>query len=479
MHIPDGRYVLNDVFFVKVTNGNPAWSNIVKVEVRNEGSNPNLSGAFMLDGFCFESALSINVSLIMQASVEAFKLFNFDGKSWNDVFELTPGESLQTLDFTLANGIQSRFLFGEKSFLGAVATENQGASCMRISVKLPPYVGDPCFSSVKVRIVPVVPKIKVWGILGQKSSILLSRQITVLPLATERNVSSWYNGEEQIPFSIAEGLNGFQLIYINIYPLIMDVDSDNSNCGALSRIMDVIDTNSFIQKAKVKPENPVQGNLATFQKIEFKGYATIYSNSSILFENAGNELILEYGDFRISNISRVVLFGADAILKMNDGSLSQGRGFYAKIRTRRLSISSNERVIGRSLLEFRNGSLRILDISSNHATVIGDLNMLVRRPAVNIEGDCNITKLYTYALLSKSIGIFGYDAKIEGNLAFKVIFGDTFTVVDNFAYRGKIISDYKKYSYDEMEPLKRSFPLLVIMGLFCLAIFMIIKSKES
>jgi hypothetical protein len=159
---------------------------------------------------------------------------------------------------------------------------------------------------------------------------------------------------------------------------------------------------------------------------------------------------------------------------VKNGSVSQGYGFYSNIHAVNLIINSGKE-IGKCLLELDNESLELIDIASYEIKIMGDSNVLMRQPTVRIEGNSNFSKLYTYALLSKSIGILGYDATLQGKLIFKTIYGDTSTVVNNFIYEGKISSDYKKYSYDELSPLKQSFHILIVMFLFYLAVFLLIR----
>jgi len=479
MHIPDGRYTLNGVFFVKATNRNASWSDIRRVEIRNEGSNPNVSGFFLIDNFGFESALSINVGLIAHGSFQAFRLLNFDGKSWNDVFELKPDVLLQTSNFTSMNGVSSRTLFGERPSLSAKMSREQNTYYVKIYIKLPPCTDDICFSSVKMMVVPTVQGFKVKGILNETSSILFPKEITTLPLVTDKTVISWYDGYGKVPFSITDNLNELRLVYINIYPLILDIISDSSNYEILSKVLDIGGASSFIQKAQTISENPVQGNLATFQKIEFKGDTTMFSRSSIIVESADSTLELEYDGIRISNILKIVFFQGNNTLKMKNGSISQGYGFYSNIRATNLTINSDKRILGKCLLELNNGSSQLIDIATYEIKIMGGSNVLMRQPTICIEGDSNFSKLYTYAILSKSIGILGYDATLQGKLIFKTIYGDTFTVVNNFIYEGKIISDYRKYNYDELSPLKQSFHILIVMFLFYLAVFLSIRLMEE
>ena len=103
----------------------------------------------------------------------------------------------------------------------------------------------------------------------------------------------------------------------------------------------------------------------------------------------------------------------------------------------------------------------------------------MKQPTVFIEGNCNFSKLYTYGFLSRSIMILGYDTTLQGKCIFKTIYGDVFTVINNFIYEGKIISDYKKYSYDELSPLKQSSHILFVMVLFYLVVLLSLKFKEG
>jgi hypothetical protein len=160
---------------------------------------------------------------------------------------------------------------------------------------------------------------------------------------------------------------------------------------------------------------------------------------------------------------------------MKEGHIYQGYGFYSNMYTTSLTISTDKITIGKCFLEFNNGSSKLIDINAHEIKIAGTSNVLMRQPTIDIEGNCSLSKLYTFALLYKSIGITGYDTKIQGKLILNIVYGDVFTVANNFIFYGKIISDYKKYNYDELYPLKQSLHVLIIICLLYLSTFVVNK----
>ena len=480
MRIPDGRYDLNEVSFVKATNGKPTWSNIVRVEIRNEGSNPNLSGTFLIDNFGFESALTINVNLITQASVKAFRLFNYNGTSWTSITELTSNETVSIPNFTLMNGMDSKIMFGERILLNVTMTKKPVFSTITISIRLPPYLGDIYSSSVKMKITPEIPRIKVSEILGPNGSLSLITEPYAIPLTTYKDVVSWYRGKEgATPFTISDNVDRLEIIYVNVYPLVTDTSFNKSNYEILGKILDILDTDHLFPKAQLKAENPVQGNLATFDKVDFEGCITIYSDSSVIIRSRDSTLTLRFNNNEMIGVSKIMFAEEKVTLKMRNGNLSGGEGFYSHIYSNELTANSNDTTIGVTLLEFDNGTVKIINVPAHEAKVTGDSVTVLRQPTIQAEGNVKFDKLYTYAFLSKALGILGYDASLQGKLNFKVIFGDTFTVANSFIYVGQITSTHEKYNYNELDALKQSFLMLVIICLLYLTIYTLREPATS
>jgi len=475
MRIPDGRYNLNGISFVKVTNGKPTWSNILKVEIRNEGSNPNLSGTFLIDNFGFDSAPTINFNIISSASVNTFNLFNHDGTNWRSVTELTSNKTVLVPSFTFMNGMNSTTIFGERTLLNVTMNKELAFSTIRISIRLPPYLGDKDLSSVKMKIIPEIQKIKVDKIFGPNGSLFLRAECYFVPFTAYNNVIYQYSGDEgTVPFSISETLNNFEKIYVNIYPLITDINYNKSNYEVLAKLVDLLDANHIFPKAQVNAENPVTGRLATFNKVDLEGYIIVHSDSLII-RARDRPLTLKFNEIELSNISKIVFVEEKVTLKLKNASISSGEDFYSHLYSKKLIVNSNDNIIGRTLLEFDNGTAKVIVLSTHEVDILGDLNAVLRQPAIQVEGTIKFNELYTYAILSKTIGILGDDAVLRGKLSFNVIYGDIFTVVNNFTYVGQINTSHENYYYDELKGISQSFPIFIIICLFYLTIYILKK----
>jgi len=469
MHTPDGRYNLNDVYFVKVTNGEPAWNNIRRIEIRNEGSNPNVAGTFLIDKFGFESAETINVTIATDASFHGFKLLNHNGTNWVNIAELTSNETISVSNYTLMSGLNSNAIFGRKSFLKINMTKNSDYSMSTISVKLPPYVSDTNFSSIQLKIIPIIPDVEVDEITGPNSSLQLNTKISVAPLETRNSVIAWYkNKEKSVPFAIKDDANEFKIIYVNIYPLTTSLVSDKSNYEPLGQIAHILNLNQLINKAQITAENPVRGNLATFSKIDFEGNITIHSTATVIIKKMNNTLTLTLPNITLTGLSKIIFIGDKIILNAKKGSLNNGMGFYSNIYSDNLIVISATGTAETIILEFNNGTKQTINEPIHNIRIDGNSVATLRQPTLQIDGKITFCNLYTYASLSY-LAIFGKGALLHGRLSFNVNFGDEFTVTTNFAYTGKLTTD--GYRYDELNVLYQSLPIFLVTGLLFIAAY--------
>lgn len=458
MHISDGRYNLNGVYFSKATTGKPTWSNIYRIEVRNEASNPNLSGTFLIDKFGFESAENINVTLTTDAS-------------------------LHSLNYTLMGGLNPTVIFGNRPFLKINMTKNSNSVISTISVKLPRFINNINFSSIHLKIIPMTSSVEVDEISGQNFSLQLNTKINIAPLESNNSVIAWYkNKEESIPFAINDDVNGLKIIYVNIYPLTSNLVSDKSNYKSIGQIVHILNLNQVIGETQIITKNPVNGNLATFSKVDFEGNTTIHSQATVIIRKMSSTVTLTLPKITITDLSKIVFVGDDIILNTRNGSLNNGIGFYSSIYSDNLMVNSAARIVGTIILEFGNGTRKIVNESIHNIRINGNSVATLRQPTVQIDGKVTFYNLYTYASLANLL-IFGKNATLEGKLAFDANFGDEFTVTSNFIYTGKINTN-KYISYDELNALYQSLPIFFVTGLlfitaYAYALLTIEKSEPT
>jgi hypothetical protein len=471
MRIPDGSYNLNDVSFTKFTNGEPTWNNICKIEIRNEGSNLNLAGKFLIDKFGFESAETINATITTSPSFYGFKLFNYNGANWVNIAELTSPESISIPNYTLMSGINSTMIFGDSSFLELNSIRKSGYSISTISVKLPPYVNDTSSSSVQLKIIPIVSDFEVDEIVGPNSSLHLNTKINVASLETPNTVIAWYkNNETLIPFAIEDNENDFKIIYVNIYPLTTNLISDKSNYELLGQVAQILNLNQIISEAQITAENPVRGNLAAFSKIDFEGSVTIHSPTAVIKKMSG-ALTLTLSNVTLTDLSKIVFIGDRIILDTKNGSLTNGMGFYSNIYSDNLGVTSATEKPATITLEFNDGTKQTIVTSTKNIHIDGDSVAILRQPKLDIDGKITFYNLYTYAQLS-DLRIFGSNATLKGRLSFDVNFGDEFTITTNFTYTGKIIAD--EYQYNELDVLCHSIPVILVSGIFVITVYALV-----
>jgi len=467
LRIPDGTYDLNGIQLGKATTGEPNWDNITHIDIKNEASNSNAKGTFMINHLGFESAKTINIT-IKSSNLGSFELSNYNGANWTKPSALVSNGTISLPNFTLSNGLSSKVLLGERSLFKATLIQNAQSSTISIAVRLPFFSNDENLSSVQLRIKPPTSEVKVDEIIGTGQPLRLNSSIYVAQLITAENVLSYYKGQNNsVPFIIDDSSDGFENIYVNVYPLINNLTNIANNYAQFSDLLDTSGKN-LLAKAKPVSVNPVQGKLGTFKNADFEGNIIMYSDSSAMIRSTNNltNLTLKYGGLSISGVSTVLFTEKNVTLIMNNCGVNGGEGFYSYISTNELVAKSANSTLGTALLLFNNGTSRIVKITSQEAQVLGGSVSVLRQPFIQVEGKNIFYNLYTYGDLSTDLGIFGVDTSFQGKVSFKVIYGDTFTVSNNFNYDGQVTYPHNSYSYNEIGVLVQSFPILLLM---CLA----------
>jgi len=361
-------------------------------------------------------------------------------------------------------------LFGEHSFLKIIMTEESDYSVSTISVKLPPHGNETNFSSIQLKIIPMISDVQINEISGSNSSFSLNANLDVTPLETHYNVIAWYTNDEEksIPFAIKGDENECKTIYINIFPLTTSLVSDKSNYESLGQMAHILNLNQLISEAQITAENPVRGNVATFSKIDFEGNATIHSPATVIIKKMNNTLTLTLSNITLTDLSKIVFIEDEIILNAKNGSLNNGMGFYSNIYSDNFIVTSAAGTAETIILEFNNGTKQTINEPIHNIYINGNSVATLRQPTLHIDGKITFHNLYTYASLS-ALRIFGKDATLDGKLSFDVNFGDEFTVTNNFVYTGKINTD--EYRYDALSVLYQSLPIFLVTGLFFIAAY--------
>ena len=85
--------------------------------------------------------------------------------------------------------------------------------------------------------------------------------------------------------------------------------------------------------------------------------------------------------------------------------------------------------------------------------------------------------MYTYHKLSRRIRVTGTDCKISGYITFESMYGDTYTVVKDFDYVGKVVLKAPLYSFNELRALIETFPYIAIIAV-CLVVLLTLSGWE-
>jgi hypothetical protein len=128
-----------------------------------------------------------------------------------------------------------------------------------------------------------------------------------------------------------------------------------------------------------------------------------------------------------------------------------------------LEAKSSSPQLGIALLLFSNNTSRVVNITSNNATVTGYSHSMLRQPTVHVNGNVAFDESYTYAELSSSLGVFGGSTSFQGDVSFSVSYGDTYTLTRDFTFDGQASYEQHEYTYDELAVLYQSLPILIVV----------------
>ncbi|MBN2259973.1 MAG: hypothetical protein JW702_05490 [Clostridiales bacterium] len=474
MQIPDGKYRLNEISFVKVTTGLPVWNNITKVRIRNEGSNPDLSGNFMLSRFGFESTIQINMTISAQ-TLNWFELFNYQNGKFLSLGKVDVNRPTFSSEFIFMDGINSTMIMGENGIINT-SLFGETESTVKICVNLPPYLGDAESNSIKLRFISErsdYDNVTINSIRGKDNLISLNTTLSVIPLITNNDVISWYSyGEKNIlPFTIADNKSGVEYFYINLYPLIINAQK-NEKLQNFSYVVKLSSIDTILPRSNSKFENPVEGNLIAFKEASFVGNTTITSSKSSVSITADNELItLNFNNNSMSKILRII-FPPTVTLNMHDCKLNDGSGFYSTFSTNQTLIYVDYGNLNKVIVEYSNGTKKIFNILSKEIQISGNSYVTLRQPKIYFEGEVEFDQLFTYAALAINPGILGYDTNFQGELSLEVNYGDRFTVANDFNHEGIFEGSFVKYKYNEIGVLIQYFPLLILISVFYLMVYL-------
>jgi len=495
MWAPDGAQNLYNVQFMKVIKGNVTWSAINEVQIKLAGTNPNVPGTFYVDRFGFEGGRWITINIDVGGSPKSLTLYvnnSTDHAGYTKLFTLSNSTEMNVNGSWLVGSTQSRNVFGDRPTLRAVLSINNDKQfSLAIHVKLPPSIRGIEPSQASFMINPQIGSTSALEIESATGSVGLPDAIPVQPLSPtysadfhEYRVLANYKGESDIPFAISvEDAKGFELTYLNVYPLIQKILLYNNESRQLYPILGELIQLSQVELPKYNHErrDSIEGR-AAFTEAVIKGNIIVRSLSIVLVDNFQNLTISANKTLvNLANAQTLSFSNADFMeIKTTSAKINGGMGFYTNI-TIDAPIISVKGETPVALVLLRDGATRML-------SGVGNLNIttnstrtqvIARQPEIKIRGEGDFKEFYGYQGVAKPLRTLGQDLKINGTITFLIDYGDVFTITRGFNWQGSFTRSTPFLLWNEWNDVMNMIPWFIFISLLFATVHIFYASQRK
>jgi len=455
MWCQDGRYNFNNVTFVKVTKGNPTWNGIKRVVIKLSGANVNVLGTYKIDAFGFESSTYAAVRIRIHAEIKDFKI----GLTKNFININETGVYGAALPYII-NGVN---VYRDKTTVRVNFTHADNWSTIFVSCKLVPSYD--LYKSPKFFFEPSLAVTNVSRINFNGETLELPSQISVLPLKTSKETLASYDGG--IPFIVKyfDEETGLNVIYVNFYPLLKNIKATFNIIGKIIEYSHIFYHNAssvYKNLTKLPPENAV-----VFRKGVLSGKVQLNPESLVLF-NITKRIIVRCNN-KNETLTNIVWISPLCFSKISVNAnlltINGGTGFYSNLYLKDTSIIFLADKYATVIFRFQNGSFYVMS-SKEIEIYVEKVSMLARFPNIILDGHAILYDIYAYPNLNKKIRPDGVDGQFVGSVKFKIIFGDTYIVSEDFGFHGQYLSSRQIYTFNDLDALLRSTTYALLLSIF-------------
>lgn len=288
-----------------------------------------------------------------------------------------------------------------------------------------------------------------------------SANVSVYPLSPSEDYSVAANySNTNTPFALTRAQGSYEIIYLNVYPIIQSIKSEKDITGKLYSALG----NAISQLGLSMPFHEDQnlteaaylgrGGVAAFNRASFAGNLNIVSSSAILDVDAPVlEVNLDGINVILQNVSRIVPIDIEqATVESQEGIMSKGSGFYTHIflNNGALKLVGNPANI---LVEHDDGKNETAFKGKKIEIELPRANLIMRQPTVDLKGTAVFDNFYGYQELYNKIKVLGKDLIISGQVNFNTVYSDVFAITRGFDFEGDVVRSQPIYPYDEIAAL--------------------------
>jgi len=464
MHASDGYYVLNGVKLAKAVKGNATWSDVRRIDFKLSGANLNIGGVFHIDRFGFEKSIIANLTVEIYGDLQNLELLSFNGSNYVTIAHFKENETVSLNNYYLTDGIPVASVLGEH--LGGLSLVKIAEKLFKaqIWIKMPPISSHGNLSQAYFALNPVFSTENASSIELEEYSINLPVSVPVIHILSKANVVASYDTGTFFALKIFH--NKTEINYLNFYPIIELLKNGSKELyfvlGNLTKAV-VGNLSSYI----FKEEDINAGSTMAFREAKMQGNITVTSESLILPVEKAINMTITAND-KIIFMSQDILYlssigFSDVILSANFAEVRNGKGYYINIIASNVTLTFKG-YSTKLVTYYRNGSFNV--ISSELVTVRANTaELFARRPVVKVSGKGLFKSSYTYRQLNMLIRALGEDCEINGYFTFEGIYGDVYSIVKCFEYRGRVKLSKPLYGYNEIKSFVEMLPYLFITAI--------------
>ena len=315
------------------------------------------------------------------------------------------------------------------------------------------------------------------------SDLLLPENIEVpLILAKDSgNIISGYAGiEGDSPFILTKNYeNGGQIMYVNIYPIMNNINQDSSE---FYPILGGLIENANL--SKIAPSNPLSEFNGFLKEIEL-GDKTRIETNSLLFSPESPVDRVEINSnsslFFLDNITMISLDGYSKVVVETDEVITQaGHGLYTEFLSNLpLSIIPKEDQFKITIVS-SNQTISYYKVDSLSIVQNSKFNFYAKTPTI-ITSNANFIEFYLQNYQQSTDLIDGQNLTVTGSSKFSIPYADTYYSISNLT----LASSFKPLSHIFQFDFISTLPLAVFWSLLLIPIFIggilifILKSSRS
>jgi hypothetical protein len=295
--------------------------------------------------------------------------------------------------------------------------------------------------------------------------------------------------DNNVPFILQRETGNYSISYINIFPLIQNLDNNKLSpvemYSLYGRLLDNIGIDLPIYNTVVNsPSDLVKGHIASFSNGIFTGNVTMQSTYAQITTNTANLSVNVDGNYStLNDLSRIIPLNIDRVkINSNSSTISGIYGFYTLTTSPHnttVSFIGNPAVVS---LIYENNHEKLL-YGGNITITLDNAKIISRQPDVFVNGSANFSQFYSYGELNDIVGSLGSDLESQGQTSFTIKYADKFMLSEDtqFSNPGNLRASHfdngnvNLINLDNLLKVDTFASILLLVILFCLYNFYITR----